>query len=136
LLGLTHQTLYNTSKLHFSPLLASIIEALSGDFQHLAIDVILQCCNFKEGLMITDWSILASALIDTVLAHGPFSKQKCLLAATIVSRADAATSRSITQKIFERYRSQAQDQINVFCQLAGKLNDSTFHRWILEEFVR
>lgn len=130
------QVLYNTSKLHFAPILDAILECLNSDQQELALDLLLICCTFKNGARVQNWSALVSPLIDVLSTNGLDSKLECLLAATIVANADPITSKSVTRKVLEISRSKGEQQIGTFCRLVGKLNETAFHQLVLEEFVK
>jgi hypothetical protein len=130
------QVLYNTSRDHFSPLLDAILEFLNGDHQELAVDLLLVCCTFKRGARVKNWSSLIPTLIDVISTNGLDSKQKCLLAATVVTNSDPITSKSVTRTVFEISKSKAEQQIGTFCQLVGNLNETVFHQLVFEEFVK
>jgi hypothetical protein len=110
---------------------------------------------------VTDWSKLKSPLVDLVDANNLDSKQLWLLAARVVSKSDTITSKTLTQKIFEKLRAETVisksdsttsesltqgisefsnenigRRIYVFCQSVGKLNNSYFQKWVLEELVK
>jgi hypothetical protein len=159
--GVLEQVLYNTSKDNFSPLLDNIINMLNGNTRELAIDLLQSCCAVKGGSKVTDWSKLKSPLVDLIDANNLDSKQLWLLAARVVSKSDTITSKTLTQKIFEKLRAESVisksdsttsepltqrisefsnenigRRIYVFCQFVGKLNKSYFQKWVLEEFVK
>jgi hypothetical protein len=64
------------------------------------------------------------------------SKGLCILAATVASKADPTTSRTITKKIFESFMLDGERQIGVFLQMVGELNEVYFQKWIVEEYVK
>ena len=138
------QVLYNTNKEHFSSLVDDIIKLFNGDTQDLAIDLLclccidllLLCCTAKGGSKIKDWSALTAAFIDVLRRGGVNSKRKCQLAAILVARSDPVTSKTLTRQVFEILLKGEDNQIGVFCQLVGKFNESYFHKWPLEEFVK
>src|ERR1700737_2131377 len=136
LLGVINQVLYNTSKQHFSPILDKVLDLLTGEYQHLAINLLLLCCTVKDGARIQHWSALTQPLVSVFNTHGPESKQKCLLAATIVAKADTTTSATITQKFFEAFKQNGERQIGVFCEVVGKLDESCFQRCVVDEFAK
>ena len=130
------QVLYNTNKEHFSSLVDDIIKLFNGDTQNLAIDLLCLCCMAKDGSKIKDWSALTAAFIDVLRRGGVNSKRKCQLAAILVARSDPVTSKTLTRQVFEILLKGEDNQIGVFCQLVGKFNESYFHKWPLEEFVK
>jgi U3 small nucleolar RNA-associated protein 20 len=159
--GVLEQVVYNTSKDNVSPLLDNIRKMLNGNTRELAIDLLQSCCTVKGGSKVTDWSKLKSPLVDLIDANNLDSKQLWLLAARVVSKSDTITSKTLTQKIFEKLRPESVvsksdsttsetltqrisgfpnenigRRIYVFCQLVGKLNKSYFQKWVLEEFVK
>jgi hypothetical protein len=134
---------------------------LNGNTRELAIDLLQSCCTVKGGSKVTDWSKLKSPLLDLIDANNLDSQQLWLLAARIVSKSDTITSKTLTQKIFEKLRAESVvsksdrttiepltqrisysskeiigRRIYVLCQSVGKLNNSYFQKWVLEEFVK
>src|ERR1700685_3537712 len=147
--GVLEQVLYNTSKNNVSPLLDNIIKMLNGNTRELAIDLLQSCCTVKGGSKVTDWSKFKSPLLDLIEANNLDSQQLWLLAARIVSKSDTITSKTLTQKIFEKLRAESvvskSDRTTiepltqrisysskeiigrrtyVLCQSVGKLNNS------------
>jgi hypothetical protein len=100
------------------------------------MDLLLLCCSFKDGARIQNWFLVAEPLNNVLVAQGPVSKQKCLLVATVVAKADTHSSRIITKKVFEIFRQNGEQYIGLVCQMVGELNESYFQKWVLEEFVQ
>ena len=157
--GVLEQVLFNTSKDNALPLLDDVMNMLNGNTRDLAIDLLQSFCTVKGGSKVTDWSKLKSPLLDVVASNNLDSKQLWLLAARIVSKSDTVTSKTLSQKIFEKLQAETSGsdsstseplpqttsepsnrnircRIYVFCQLVGKLNSSYFQKWVLEEFVK
>jgi hypothetical protein len=134
--GVLEQVLFNTSKVHFSPLLGNIIKMLSDNPRDLGIDLLQSCCFIKGGSKITDWGKLKGQLIDLVATDGLESQKLCFLAATVVSKADTITSKDLAEKLFQSFEHERGQKIGVFCQLVGKLNPTYFQKWVLEHFVK
>jgi hypothetical protein len=132
-MGVLDQVLYHTDKENFTPILSHILNLLAGDCQDLAIDLLISCCTFKNGVKITDWSVLAASLIDVLSTD---SKRRCQLSAILVAKSDPVTSKSTTQKVFEIFKQKGDNQVGIFCQLLGKFNASYFQKWVLNEFVK
>jgi len=133
--GVLDQVLYHTNKEHFAPILSHILNLLASDCQDLAIDLLISCCTFKNGVKITDWSVLTTSMMD-ILSTGIDSKRKCQLSAILVAKSDPVTSKSTTRKLFEIFKQKGDNQIGIFCQLLGKFNVSYFQKWVLDEFVK
>jgi hypothetical protein len=130
------QVLYNTSKEHFAPILNNILELLIGDNQDLAIDLLLSCCAFKNGVKISDWSIVTNSCTEILNTNGVDSRRKYQLAALLVAKSDPVVSKLTAQKIFEIFTRKGDKYVGVFCQLIGKLNSFYFQQWVLEEYVK
>lgn len=130
------QVLYNTSKEHFSPILDTVVEFTNSDHQEIAIDLLLQCCIFKDGARIKNWSALVSPLAEVISTGGLNSEGKCLLAATLVANADPITSKLVTRKVFEISQRIPQEQVGAFCEIVGDLNEAVFGQFVLEEFAK
>ena len=128
--------LYNTSKYHFSPILDTILNLLKGECRDLAIDLLLRCCTVKDGARIKDWTVFVGPLTEVLKSDGLVSSHTCLLAAMVVAKADPMTSKTITTTVFDVLREKDVWKIGVFCQLVGKLNESCFQQWVLDEFVK
>jgi hypothetical protein len=128
--------LYNTSKHHFSPILDTILGLLKGEYRDLVIDLLLRCCTVKNGARIKDWKVFVAPLTEALKSDGLVSSHTCLLAAMVVAKADPMTSKTITITLFDALRKKDLWKIGVFCQLVGKLNESCFQQWVLDEFVK
>jgi hypothetical protein len=135
-LGVIEQVLYNTSKHHFSPILDLILNLLDGECRDLAIDLLLRCCTVKDGARIKDWTVFVAPLTGILKSDGLVSSHTCLLAAMVVAKADPTTSKTITVTVFGAVRETDVWKIGVFCQLVGKLDESCFQQWVLDEFVK
>ena len=128
------ELLYNTSKESFEPILNKILELLDSEYQGLAINLLLTCSTFKNGARIRDWSQLCSRLLAILRSSGMQTKEMYLLIATIVAKADTITSKSLTKAVFEVITKENSRKVGVFCELVGKLDQSTFQNFVHEEY--
>jgi hypothetical protein len=135
-LAVIEQVLYNTSKYHFSPILDSILSLLDGECRDLAIDLLLRCCTVKDGARIQDWTTFVDPLTEVLTSGEPDSSHMCLLSAMVVAKADPIASKTMTVNVFNALKQNDGEQIGVFCQLVGYLNESCFQQWVLDEFVK
>lgn len=129
------ELLSDTSVTHFSPIYDRILELFSGQDCDLAIQLLLICCQVKNGSKIKDWATIISPLSNIISAKGLESKQICVLASVVAAKADVISSKTITQKIFQAAKEKKSRRVSVFLQLVQKFNDSRFENWV-EDFVK
>jgi hypothetical protein len=110
---------------------------LVGENQPLAIDLLLLCCTTKYGARIGDWALLASKLSDALRSDSDNPKQLLLLSAVVATKCDAVTGKTFSKSVFEILTARKSDRdVGLFCQLVGKLDESFFESFLLEEFVK
>ena len=129
------ELLSNTSVTHFSPIYDQILELFNGQSCDLAIQLLLVCCQVKNGSKIKDWATIISPLSNVISTKGLESKQICVLASVVVARADAISAKTITQKIFQVAKEKKSRRVSVFLRLVQKFDDSRFENWV-EDFVK
>lgn len=129
------EILYNTTGENFAPILSRILDFIGGQYQQLAVDLLLLCCTIKDGGRIRNWTTVSARVSEVLQSSGTTSKELCLLASTIVAKSDTMTSKSLTTKVFQVIAKDSKS-IGNFCQLVGRLNETVFKSIVLEEFVK
>jgi len=134
--GVITEIIYHTNKESFSPIFDTLLDFLDTEYQNLAVDLLL-CSATKGSSRIKDWSLVASKLSDVLRSDLLNSKQLYLLSAIVTAKSDAVTGRTFTKTVFEilMRRNNVQD-LGLFCQLVGKLDESCFQTFLLDEFIK